>query len=255
MTRVLKLGGRAQGSTQLLEALTAAWTARPADLCIVHGGGDEISALQRALGIEPVFVGGRRATTPRDLELVRMALSGAANKRLVTALVDRGVAAWGISGEDAGLLEATPFEAPDFGLAGTPTHVNAAPLQLLLGRGYLPVVSPVARNGSGTGALNVNGDDAAAALAAALGAEELVFVSDVAGVNGAAGGIQAHLSISDARDLIASGVASGGMAAKLEAAERALSGGVKRVRIAGVAAINDPTAGTVIAATAPGALV
>ena len=101
----------------------------------------------------------------------------------------------------------------------------------------------------------MNGDDAAAALAVALGAEELVFVSDIAGVNGAAGAIQPHLSICDARDLIASGVASGGMAAKLEAAERALSGGVKRVRIAGVAAINDPTAGTVIAATAPGALV
>lgn len=254
MTRVLKLGGRAQGSSELLEALVAAWTARHSDICLVHGGGDEISALQRALGIEPVFVGGRRATTPRDLELVRMALSGAANKRLVTALVDRGVAAWGISGEDAGLLRATPL--PDeFGLAGTPTGVNAAPLQLLLERGYLPVVSPLARNAAGTGALNVNGDDAAAALAAALEADELVFVSDVAGVTGVGGDIHTHLSIADARELIAAGVASGGMAAKLEAAERALKGGVPRVRIAGVAAINDPTVGTVIAATAPGALV
>ncbi|HUF64484.1 MAG TPA: acetylglutamate kinase, partial [Gemmatimonadaceae bacterium] len=187
MTRVLKLGGRAQSSTELLDALVAAWTERRSDLCLVHGGGEEISALQRALGIEPVFVGGRRATTVRDLELVRMALSGAANKRLVTALVDRGVAAWGISGEDAGLLQATPLPSDELGLAGTPTRVNPAPLQLLLERGYLPVVSPVARSAAGSGALNVNGDDAAAALAAALEAEELLFVSDVAGVAGVSG--------------------------------------------------------------------
>lgn len=255
MTRVLKLGGRAQGSAELLDAIAAAWSARHSDICIVHGGGDEISALQRALGIEPVFVGGRRATTPRDLELVRMALSGAANKRLVTALVDRGVAAWGISGEDAGMLQATPLANEKLGLAGTPALVNAAPLQLLLERGYLPVVSPVARNAAGTGALNVNGDDAAAALAAALDAEELVFVSDVTGVTGATGDIHRHLNIADARELIAMGVAIGGMAAKLEAAERALEGGVLRVRIAGIAAINDRSAGTVIAVTAPGALV
>ncbi|CAN5308373.1 acetylglutamate kinase [soil metagenome] len=255
MTRVLKLGGRTQGSTELLDAIVAAWTARHSDLCLVHGGGDEISALQRALGIEPLFVGGRRATTARDLELVRMALSGGANKRLVTALVDRGVAAWGISGEDAGLLQATPLQSHELGLAGEPAKVNAAPLRLLLERGYLPVVSPLARNAAGTGALNVNGDDAAAALAAAIGAEELVFVSDVAGVAGMTGDIHTHLSIADARELIAAGVASGGMAAKLEAAGRALEGGVRRVRIAGIAAINDSTAGTVIAVGAPGALV
>jgi acetylglutamate kinase len=255
VTRVLKLGGRAQGSAELLDALATAWAARHSDICLVHGGGDEISALQRALGIEPVFVGGRRATTARDLELVRMALSGAANKRLVTALVDRGVAAWGISGEDAGLLQATPLETGELGLAGTPSAVNAAPLKLLLERDYLPVVSPVARNAAGTGALNVNGDDAAAALAAALDAEELAFVSDVAGVTGITGAIHSHLSIADARELVASGVATGGMAAKLQAAERALAGGVRRVRIAGLAAINDPAAGTLIAVTAPGALV
>lgn len=255
MTRVLKVGGRAQGSVELLDAIAAAWTARSTDICVVHGGGDEISALQRALGIEPVFVGGRRATTPRDLELVRMALSGAANKRLVTALVDRGVAAWGISGEDARLLQATPFANEAFGLAGTPTDVNIAPLQLLLERGYLPVVSPVARNIAGTGALNVNGDDAAAAFAAALDAQELVFVSDVTGVTGVTGDIRHHMNIADARELIATGIATGGMAAKLEAAERALRGGVLRVRIGGIAAINDAGAGTVIAVTAPEALV
>jgi acetylglutamate kinase len=254
VTRVLKLGGRAQGSTELLDSLAAAWSARHSDICLVHGGGEEISALQRALGIEPVFVGGRRATTPRDLELVRMALSGAANKRLVAALADRGIAAWGISGEDAALLLAAPL--PDaLGLAGTPTGVNAASLQLMLERGYLPVVSPVARNAAGTGALNVNGDDAAAAIAAALGAEELLFISDVAGVAGVTGEIQRQLSIAEARELITAGVATGGMAAKLEAAERALGGGVLRVRIAGIAAITDPAAGTVMAIMAPGALV
>jgi acetylglutamate kinase len=247
VTRVLKLGGRAQSASVAVQAIASEWKLHPRALCLVHGGGDEISALQLALGIEPSFVGGRRVTTERDLDLVRMVLSGAANKRLVSALLDAGVNAWGISGEDAGILAAEPLPA-EFGYAGRPTRVDAAPLRIMLDHGYLPVVSPMARNATGSGALNVNGDDAAAAIAAALGASELVFVSDVSGVSGATGGVVRHISPDGARELIASGAASGGMAAKLEAAAHALAAGVGRVRVADVSAIGDPDAGTTISA-------
>ncbi len=254
MTRVFKLGGRAQGSSDLVTAIAGEWARGRRDLCIVHGGGDEISALQRALGIEPVFVGGRRATTERDLDLVRMALSGAANKRLVSQLADAGVPAWGLSGEDAGVLQATPLSA-EFGFAGSPSQVEPAAIQLILERGYLPIISPVARNASGSGALNVNGDDAAAAIAGALGARELAFVSDVAGVAGSGGGILSHLTVEEALELVAAGVATAGMAAKLQAAGHALAAGVARVRIGGVEMINDSSAGSAITSAAREALV
>jgi acetylglutamate kinase len=251
---VVKLGGRAQSDPALVLALAAEWERLGGNLAVVHGGGDEISALQRSLGIEPVFVGGRRVTTERDLELVRMALSGAANKRLVAALTDAGAAAWGVSGEDASVLEATPLPHP-FGYAGTPARVNAEPLRMIIAAGFLPVISPVARNLAGEGALNVNGDDAAAAIAAALDAAELLFVSDVAAVSGGDGRQIASITLDGARDLVARGVASDGMAAKLEAAERALAGGAARVRIADIRGITDSDAGTLITAAPREALV
>src|ERR1700681_1907512 len=100
--RVAKIGGRAQGDPDLAPILREAWEASPGKLCIVHGGGDEVSAMQRALGREAVFVGGRRVTSEEDLELLRMVLSGVVNKRLVNALVTGGLPAGGVSGEDAG---------------------------------------------------------------------------------------------------------------------------------------------------------
>jgi acetylglutamate kinase len=254
VTLVVKLGGRAQSGPALVRALASEWQRRGGKLAVLHGGGDEISALQRALGVEPEFVGGRRVTTARDLDLVRMVLSGAVNKRLVAVLNDAGAPAWGVSGEDASILEAVPLPPP-FGHAGAPAHVNPEPLRMLLAAGFLPVISPVARNRDGEGALNVNGDDAAAAIAAALEASELLFVSDVPAVSAGDGSHLRSLTLDDARDLVASGVASGGMAAKLEAVARALAGGVARVRIADIHGVTDPNAGTLITAAAREALV
>src|SRR5215210_8104349 len=102
MTRVLKIGGRAQSDPGLAAAMLHA--AGQGRIVVVHGGGDEVSALQRRLGMTPTFYGGRRVTTPDDLEIVRMVLSGSANKRLVATLVGGGIRAVGISGEDDGLL-------------------------------------------------------------------------------------------------------------------------------------------------------
>jgi acetylglutamate kinase len=215
-------------------------------MCLVHGGGDEVSALQRAMGRQTVFVGGRRVTSRGDIELLRMVLSGAVNKRLVNAFVVAGVPAVGISGEDAHLIEAEQIDAERLGLAGKVTAINVDLLSHLMDNGYLPVISPVAYWTGEGGALNVNGDDAAAAIAIALGADELVLAADVDGVHGGDGGTIPSLNIESAVELIAKGIAEGGMAAKLESATAALEAGVSRVKVCGLAGITDTESGTFI---------
>jgi acetylglutamate kinase len=247
MTRVIKVGGRPQLDRALPRALAAAHAAAPGSLVVVHGGGDEVSTLQRLFGVEAQFSGGRRVTRALDLEIVRMALSGSANKRLVSALNDAGVAALGLSGEDAGLMRASPLDPTRYGFVGAPDEVNVALLRLLLDEGYLPVLSPVSRStDSRMGAtLNVNGDDAAAAIAVAVGADELLLVSDVAGVLVDDAPV-ASLDPDEAQRLLDDGTAAGGMGAKLQAALAALAGGVARVRISDIAAIESLDRGTVL---------
>jgi len=243
MTRVIKIGGRAQADPSLASAIRAATTADP--VVVVHGGGDEVSALQRRLGVTPKFSGGRRVTTRDDLELVQMVLSGSANKRLVAALVGAQVRAVGISGEDDGLLRARATSRETLGEVGAPTRVDARLLELLIGSGVVPVISPLARDEDTGMPLNVNGDDAAAAIAIALGAEELVLVADVPGVI-ADGVVLPDVDVEQAAALIDNGIARDGMAAKLHAARRAVELGVARVRIGNIDAIRSATAGTAI---------
>jgi acetylglutamate kinase len=248
MMRVVKIGGRAQHDPQLASSLYQAWNDSPNNLCVVHGGGDEVSSMQRALGREATFVGGRRVTSQGDLELLRMVLSGVVNKRLVNSLVALGIPAVGLSGEDDALIGAETIDAATLGFAGRPTAINVQLLRTLMDAGYLPVISPVgydAASGTG-GTLNVNGDDAAAAIAAALGADELLLIADVEGVRGAGGEVVSALSVESSRELIASGVAAGGMAAKLESARAALLAGIDRVRICDLAGLADSERGTFI---------
>lgn len=244
MKTVVKIGGRAQSSPALASVLAEAWGAAPGAMCVVHGGGEDISAMQRRLGGSPGFSGGRRVTSEEDIGVVRMVLSGLVNKRLVSLLVSAGVPAVGISGEDAGFLEAQPLGIEEFGHVGMPGRVSVSLVSTLLEAGYLPVISPLARNADGPGALNVNGDDAAAAIAVATNADELLLVADVDGVIGAEGAVLGILDVETARVLIANGTASNGMAAKLEAAHAALAGGVPSVRIAPLAGILDGELGT-----------
>ncbi|HEX3157850.1 MAG TPA: acetylglutamate kinase [Gemmatimonadaceae bacterium] len=245
MTRVVKLGGRAQQDPQLPAALALLCREWPGQVCLVHGGGDEVSQLQRRMGVEPRFVGGRRVTSAADLEVVRMVLSGTINKRLVSALLAHDVDAVGLSGEDAGLLAARPVAREQLGRVGEVTRVEPRVLAHLMAGGFVPVVSPLARDASGGygEALNVNGDDAAAALAAALSADELLFLADVPGVL-ADGAVLAQLDVAQARALVADGVAAGGMAAKLQAAHAALASGVGSVRIGDIGAVRDGSRGT-----------
>jgi acetylglutamate kinase len=246
MMRVVKIGGRPQSDPRLVPEMIRAWNREPGGLVLVHGGGDELSALMRALGREPTFVQGRRVTTPEDLDLVRMVLSGIANKRLVAALAE--LHAVGISGEDDGLITATLAADGALGRVGAPAGANPAVIRTLLAAGHLPVVSPVARAIEDGGAYNVNGDDAAAALAVALDADELCLVSDVPGVR-ADGETLRSLDPESARDLIARGIAVGGMAAKIDAALAAVARGVASVRIGDFSLLDDPAAGTRLAAT------
>jgi acetylglutamate kinase len=247
MTRVIKIGGRPQLDPTLPPALARAQREAPGSLVVVHGGGDEVSTLQRMYGVEARFNGGRRVTSALDLDIIRMALSGSANKRLVSALLDAGVAAIGLSGEDGALLTAEPLDSTQFGYVGAPADVNTALLHQLVAAGYLPVISPVSRSTAPSmgATLNVNGDDAAAAIAAALRADELLLVSDVAGVLLGDRPVSA-MGPEDALRLIDDGTARGGMAAKLQAALSALEGGVQRVRISDIAAIADTERGTVL---------
>jgi acetylglutamate kinase len=247
VTRVVKVGGRPQSDPRLAAIVASCWSRDAGGVVLVHGGGDEVSALQSALGGGSTFVEGRRVTTAKDMELVRMALSGSANKRLVATLVECGIEAVGLSGEDAGLIAAAPMDARRLGHVGVPRSVNVAFLKHLLSGGYMPVISPVSRDASGTLglALNVNGDDAAAAIAAALGAAELLLVADVPGVM-CDGSVIPSLTPDAARALVADGVATGGMQAKLQAALSALAGGVPQVRISDLVAIDDPDRGTVL---------
>lgn len=252
-TRVIKIGGRPQSDPTLGAHVAQLWNHGACPIVVVHGGGDEVTALQSVLGVDARFVGGRRVTGEKDIDIVRMALSGAANKRLVAALLNHGVTALGLSGEDGALISAVAIDAERLGRVGAPHRLNVELLWHLLDGGYLPVVSPVSRNAcAGVGSplgnattLNVNGDDAASALAVALAAGELLLVADVPGVM-SDGTVIPRLSTGVARDLMTSGTAAGGMRAKLEAALGARNGGVERVRIGDIAAITDSTRGTLL---------
>lgn len=243
MRRVVKIGGRAQGDPALPQLLAQAAQAGD-ELVVVHGGGDEVTALQRRLGSEPTFVGGRRVTTDDDMEIVRMVLSGAVNKRLVRQLLDAGIAAVGISGEDGGLLPALLMDNGALGAVGEPMIADARPVEALLRAGFVPVISPLGRHAQTGQGLNVNGDDAAAAIAGALRADELLLLADVPGVLDASGAVMPAIAADNVDDLISSGIARGGMSAKLQAARRALAAGVSTVRISDTTALVDPAAGT-----------
>ncbi len=249
--RVVKIGGRAQSDASLPTRLSQAVAATGVRLVVVHGGGDEVSALQRRMGLEPVFVNGRRVTSTADLDAVRMVLSGTVNKRLVAQLLSTGVRAVGISGEDGGLLTARVTDVT-FGQVGGDVITDATLLTDLLNSDWVPVISPLARDRDATtgAGLNVNGDDAATSIAAALGADELVFVADVAGVL-TDGVVLPSIDAVAIDALTTRGIVQGGMRAKLDAASQALRRGVGRVRIAGLDGITDLSVGTLVVSSTP----
>jgi acetylglutamate kinase len=228
---VVKVGGAAMEDPILAEtfaediALLRLVGIKP---IVVHGGGPQITAMSKRLGIEPAFVNGHRVTDEATLQVARMVLVGLVNQDLVSLLVRHGTQALGLSGHDGGLLHVRP-RAPELGLVGDVEDVNVSLLGHLMDRS-VPVIASVGTDAAGQ-SYNVNADLVAGAVAGACGATKLVYLSDVPGLLGADGELVSEASLSACRAFLADGVADGGMMPKLESAMSAMDAGVKRVHL------------------------
>lgn len=233
-TFVVKYGGAAQTVTDLKVTFAKDVTILKKigiNIIIVHGGGKEITETAYKLGIETQFVNGHRFTDKRMVDVVQMVLAGKINKEIVNLINQNDGESIGISGVDNTLLTAEKYieDGADIGLVGTVTTVNVPFLQMLLSNKLMPVIAPFGVGTDGT-IYNVNADLAAAAVAAAINAEKLVYLSDVEGVF-ANGNLISTLTESHAADLMKQGVINGGMIPKITSAFSTLHSGVSKVHM------------------------
>lgn len=245
---VLKLGGEVLSSEEALTnvavqvALLESLSIR---VLVVHGGGPQASALSRQMGLEPEVIAGRRVTSPEVLEVAKMVYAGQINVDILAALRGQGVSAVGLSGIDAGLVtvhrrppvEVTDDEGVtrivDFGEVGDVESVDTSLLDVLLPRGYVPVVASLASDAAGH-VMNVNADTLAEVLASGLGAKKLVYLTGAPGLLRDAddpSSLVAFAAPEDLQALLDSGAVKGGMRPKVEACLRAVKGGVRRTHI------------------------
>jgi len=227
---VVKISGHCLDDETLLWQFARIVAQREDRLVIVHGGGTEITRLQQKLGIEPHYIDGLRVTDADSLALVEMVLCGLVNKRLVRYLLSAGVDAQGLSGVDRGLVRARQMrhESVDMGYTGEVESVRGQVICELLSFGVTPVIAPV--SGGATSNFNLNADPVTGALAAAISADEVVFISNVAGVMVDDQRVT-RMTQSEAEALMESGEISGGMIPKVETALDVLSAGVPRAVI------------------------
>jgi acetylglutamate kinase len=244
--RVYKVGGPALEDAALLAPLAAELRRQDGHVVLVHGGGRQIERTLAALGIESAFVGGRRATSPEAMAVVEMVLAGGTNKQLAGGLSACGLPAVGISGRDAGLVRAELV--PGLGRVGVPISVHPDPILALWSAGLVPVIAPVSQGPDGA-AVNVNADEAALAVAQALFAQSLVYLSDVDGVK-VGGAAVAALDEAEIAARTADGTIAGGMAMKVGTALQAARAGIAEVVIAGRARLEGGFAGTRVVAVA-----
>jgi acetylglutamate kinase len=224
---VIKIGGSTFGSSDTTVEDLVTLQKRGVPLVVVHGGGNVASEWLGRLDIATSFVRGLRITDLETLRVVTAVLAGLVNKELVSAIWRSGGKAVGLSGADGGLMLAKN-KTPELGYTGEELKVNVAVIELLLKAGYMPVIAPISLGlleGSDmdTNLLNVNGDTAAGEIAASLQVEKLIFLTDVPGLYDSSKKLIRKLSPQDARELVTSGVASGGMVAKIEACLMALT--------------------------------
>ncbi|MYH96120.1 MAG: acetylglutamate kinase [Acidimicrobiia bacterium] len=228
-TVVVKYGGSAMDSDHLTGfaadiVLMQSVGIRPV---VVHGGGPQIGEMMERLGLEPRFVDGLRVTDAETLDIARMVLVGRVNRDIVSAINVHGPLAVGVSGEDAGLIQARA-ENPELGYVGTVDTVNTAIIDRLLDESLIPVVSTIGADATGQ-ALNINADTVAGILAGALGAAKAVFLTDVEGLFADPADPSTLISVTTASDLdamISSGDLTGGMIPKAAAAIHAVRHGV-----------------------------
>jgi acetylglutamate kinase len=244
-TVVVKYGGHAMGEDQLARdfardmVLLEQLAINPV---VVHGGGPQIGAMLKKLGIESHFAGGLRITDARTVEVVEMVLAGSINKQLVGFINDAGGKAIGLTGKDGNLVRARKLtravvdpnsdhgEFIDLGFVGEPDQVDMTVLTQILGREIIPVLAPIAAGPDGV-TYNINADTFAGAIAGALHAKRLLFLTDVPGVLDKSGKLIPELTADDVRRLIADGTISGGMIPKVETCIEALELGVEGVVI------------------------
>ena len=251
---VLKLGGTTLvDQAHVLDEVAAVARTRP--VVLVHGGGKRITEWLERLGVPSRFEGGLRVTDAASLEVVAAVLRGVINSELVSNLRDRGVDAVGLSGVDGGFMIAERI--PNLGLIAHVVGVRRDFIDGLLVAGQIAVVAPLARDEQGI-VCNVNADDAAAGIAAGLGARQLVLMTDVDGIRGADGAKIETMTAAEAEALIAAGVIKGGMVPKIRAALQAVGWPGAEAVIADSSdphaltrALGDPTFGTRITAALP----
>ena len=241
VTVVVKYGGHAMGDPGLAAkfgrdiALLKQVGVNPV---VVHGGGPQINAMLKRLAIQSTFVDGLRVTDAAMVEVVEMVLAGTVNKHVAGLINGAGALAVGICGKDGGMIRARKLtrtvkdpdshieRALDLGFVGEPVHVDVRVIHALTGAGLIPVIAPVGMGEDGQ-TYNINADDVAGAVAAALGAQRLLMLTDVAGVLDRDRQLVAELTVAEAEAGIANGMISGGMIPKVENCVEAVRGGVK----------------------------
>jgi len=232
---VIKYGGNAmineQLKQQVMEDIALLWLIG-VKVVLIHGGGPEISDTMKQLGKEAVFVDGLRVTDKETVDIVQMVLAGKVNKTLVNLVQMKGGHAVGVSGIDGGIIEAK-VKDERLGFVGEITKIRTQPITDLLEKNYIPVISTVASDREGN-VYNINGDTAAAYIAGALGAERLFMMTDIDGIlrdKDDPTTLIPELTVSEAKQLCADGVVSGGMIPKVDCCIEAIKEGVKSVII------------------------
>lgn len=243
-TFVIKYGGAAQEKDELKDSFAQDVVLlnfigiRPV---IVHGGGPKISETMKKMGKEPAFIQGQRVTDKETMEIVEMVLGGLINKEIVSLINSHGGKAVGLSGKDGGLIKARKKlirkhdasgeeETIDIGLVGEVDAIDPGILGPFEKEAFIPVISPIGV-GAGGESFNINADYVASAIAGALGAEKLILLTDVPGINDKKGDVISTVHKKDIKRLISDGTVSGGMIPKVQACTRALDNAVKKTHI------------------------
>jgi len=243
---VLKIGGQELDDPDFVKNIGEAVAALPSPPILVHGGGKEIRELQNRLGLNAQYIDGLRVTDSESLDVVQMVLIGRINKRLVSSLSKAGVDTFGMSGVDRTAIKAEKLEHPagDLGHVGRVTHVRTEVFTRLLEDGITPTVSPLCYGADGS-IFNVNADHVATAIAVALKADALVFVSNVPGVLHDQE-LLPHLTPTDVEQLIADKIITDGMIPKVKSALEALNGGVAAVKITNLEGLKAGSGTTIV---------
>ena len=234
-TVVVKYGGHAMENAELAELFASDVVLMRLvgmNPVVVHGGGPQITELMRRLGKEPEFVDGRRVTDTETVDIVRMALVGKVNREIVAAVNRHGSYAVGLSGEDAGLIRVEQRD-PKLGYVGDIREIDPTIVHRLIREELIPVIATVGVDDEGQ-AYNINADTVAGAIAEALDAEKLVYLTDVAGVYGDwpdESSLISRIDVAGLEKLVGSGKVSEGMIPKLESCVAALRSGVRRAHI------------------------